>query len=338
MAAERTPWTGSVPVPGKETLWTPKQKSLVRANYVSSYASASPAERNLGKQFYPHWHEDAQHLGERLASAGASLPGTHPHEVGSAVLAHLSPSTEAEQNRVHAYQLTHLVETSGMEHLQHHLGAATAHAQAASSVRGSLRHGLESGSIEEGGVAHQYLQSQIDKHKAGAIEARKNAGIQGTPLGHQPSRSITNAMGAMVHHDPLSTLGSIKISDFGRSIADPHGYHRAPVDTHWHDAGLGRTDIPYDTARGLSASGRYNAMSNLATQAHQASGTSAGMPEFMATGWSRQQNLKVAENPAAAQARKSTVTKIGRMVSNKQFQHFLPEAHGMRPAGNKVTI
>ena len=57
--------------------------------------------------------------------------------------------------------------------------------------------------------------------------------------------------------DPMGSLGHLKLRDFGGLIHDPTGYNRAPIDTHYHDVGVNRIDIPYAQSRGLGSVGRY---------------------------------------------------------------------------------
>ena len=308
-----------IPVPATEGLWTPQKQGIVRSNYAVGYLQATDQQRSLGAQFYPRWNADAQHLGERLG-------GTTEH--GAAVLAHLSPANEAEQNRIQAYQLVHLMEQGHGETLAHHIGRAAEHVTAANGLRSQIRY------MEGRGEDATRLHEQLDHHVTQADHHRQQAEIKGTPLGSIGAREINNAIHAATSEDPMSTLESMKISDFGHTILHPEDYPHSPMDTHYHDLGVGRTDIPYNTPRGLGSVGRYRKMQELSQQAHQnvAGDVSAGA--FMGGGWYHQQHRKVEQNPHAAKARLATETKIARMVNTRQYQPFLPTTHGMPPAIN----
>lgn len=311
----------------KKTLWTPAQTGLVASNYVSAYQRAPAESKRLGKQFYPNWNEDAQHIGGVVGKSMAH---------GAAILAHLSPSNEAELNRMHALQLVH-----GMDDRAYRsMGKASEAAGRAKSSEVKLRNAVKN---EDFSAANVH-QADYDRASAENKYHRGKAKLTGTPLSSQGSTFIYKAMQVAhgVHDaDPLGSLGNVKIGDFGRLIHDPK-YERAPIDTHYHDAGMNRTDIPYKAERGLSSVGRYESFQN----AHQIArgevssmiGRKISTADMMGGVWYAHQQRKVAENPDAMKARKASDTKLGNIRASKGAQPFLPENFGLRPSLGKIKV
>lgn len=306
-------------------LWSPQQTGAVANNLISAYQRAPKESLKLGKRFYPNWNEDAQHLG---AAVGQT------HEAGAAILAHLSPSNEAEQNRIHALQLVHGMDDRASMHMM----KAGAAASRAKSSEVQMRHAVKN----EDWAAANVHQEAYDKHKAENAKLRGKAGIQGTPLGSLGSGFIAKALQvkAGVHEDPLGSLGDVKIGDFGRLIANPK-YPRAPIDTHYHDAGVGRLDIPYAAERGLSSKTRYEHFQNAHQVARgeisEARGKNIDTGEMMGGIWYAHQQAKVNANPNAMKARKATETKLAGIRGSAAAQPFLPERFGLRPALGKIA-
>lgn len=285
-------------------VWTPQRTARIANNLVAAFGAASPNERSLGNRFYPDWNEDAQYLADK---AGVS------REHGAAMLARLSPQTEAEMNRMMGYQLLSVGDKQAA-----HIHRAAELSRAAMKVKGSAREELN----------------------AAAKQVRAMAGLQGTPLNLQ---SNVNISAALRHRngettDPLGSLGRVKIGDFGHAIHDPRS-PRQVIDTHYHDAAVGRTDIPYEYDRGLGAPGRYENFSHAASRAYSMAvergvlDPSETPPNgFMGGVWYRQQQHKVNTNPKAMKARKASESRIANFLGASGSAAWDPAAHGMRPS------
>ena len=299
-------------------LWTPQRTLAVSQRFERAYANTPKHLLAAGAEFFPGWNEDAHHIGQ-VTGLG--------HEAGAAIMAHLSPANEAEQNRIQAIQLTHGVTDKQASHLMR-AGEMQSIAQS-NEVRsrkapaGSRFH-----------VEHQKAQAEN-------MRLRQKAGIVGTPLGSVGSREISNALqvrsGAFEH--PLESLGNLKRRDFGEVIANPQ-HPRIPVDTHYHDLGVGRTDIPYTVSRGLTAMGRYEHFQNASHIAlgrvNEALGMSMPHSEFMAGSWMGHLQNKVANNPDAMKARKSVETKLAGIAGHDVNRQWLPQNYGLRPSVGKI--
>ena len=314
---------GFAPMPSK--LWTPRQKQLVTGNYVRAYQNAPDVARQHGANFYPSWHEDAQHIGQAIG---------RDTNAGAALLAHLSPANEAEQNRIHALQVTHGVSDRQEKHLLK-AGQSASMATGAASRR---THALKAGDT----VAASRWDAEAQQHKADTARFRQLGGIKGTPLGGLGSREIANALKVRsgAHADALGSLGDVKIGDFGRLIADPTA-KRAPIDTHYHDAGVNRIDIPYAQSRGLEAKGRYEHFQGAHEAARQQisrqTGVEVSTADLMGGIWYAHQQRKVEGNPSARKARLASETKLSRIRGSKSAQQFLPERFGLKPSFGKIA-
>jgi len=311
-------------------LWTPRQKQMVTSNYVRAYMSASPEQRRMGAEFYPGWNEDATHIGEHI---GRTL------EHGAALMAHLSPANEAEQNRIQALQLTHTDFTS--RQVRNVLAAG----EAASRHTGAISnrtHAMKRGDT----AAASHWNEEAERHAADVAKLRSKSGIGAdTPLSSLGSREVANAMrvreGIGEHgSDPMGSLGHLKLRDFGGLIHDPTGYNRAPIDTHYHDVGVNRIDIPYAQSRGLGSVGRYEHFQGAHERARGIVQSRLGLEiphgEFMGGAWYHQQQRKVYGNPDAMRARRASETKIGNIRASRAAQPYLPERFGLRPMFGKI--
>lgn len=306
-------------VPGRASEWTPQQESVYARNAVSRFAAASPRTAAMGRQFFPTWQEDAEHIGQQ-----ASNPST---ERGAAILARLSPATAANTNRLMAHQILTLD-----DHATAHIHAAAQHSAALASLRS--KRPQSAGDADVIGSLEQQVKHHI-----------RASGIGGTPLAMQSVRDVSKALmlrdGA--HANPLEALGDRKIRDFGEAIATGGRTSRQTVDTHYHDAMLGRTDIPYATPRGLTSQGRYEGFSRAAERAH---GTAVKMglieespssrQDFMATAWTQQQQQKLIDNPNALAARRADAAKTARML--EKHPHLDPARKGLRPMDVKSGL
>ena len=306
-------------------VWSPQQTGAVANNYVQAYQRAPKESLRLGKSFYPNWHEDAEHIGQAIGQSTSH---------GAAILAQLSPSTEAETNRIQALQLVHGMDDKAYSHM----GKAADAAGRAKSAGSSMRHALKSGDTAAASNFHG-IHAKAEQEN---LYHRKQAGIVDTPLGMHGSQFIHKAMqvkhGDIAGH-PLDTLGNVKINDFGRLIDNPK-YERAPIDTHYHDAGLNRTDIGYNESRGLGSVGRYEHFQN----AHQVArgevahmiGRKISTADMMGGIWYAHQQRKVNENPASMQSRKASDTRLANIKASDAAQPYLPERHGLRPSLGKI--
>ena len=297
-------------LPGRESAWTPQRKSALATNIVNHYNATPEHLKSLGSQFFPRWQDDA-----RLISSHLGQEGT---EHGAAILAHLSPSTEADANRMMAYQTIHLDPEQ------------TAHIHAAAELE-SQRRQLSYQAKQDPGANMLYhqLARQISVH-------RRSARIAGTPLDLQTNQFISHALKVRdgQYADPLGSLGGFKREDFGRNIASGGNERRQTIDTHYHDAILNRTDIPYDAERGLQAKGRYEGLSQAADMAHQRLLTTGQIhPEFnrpndmMAAVWHRQQTLKAQGGRSAAESRNAS------FLQAAGSHLYNPETYGGAPIG-----
>ena len=313
LSSRRGPWK---PVP---TTWTPQRTTSVAGRLSRAYEATPPHLLEAGAAFYPTWNETADHVGQHL---GKSV------EHGAAVLAHLSPANEAEVNRIQGLQMVHGVSDKGLGHLVR----AGEHATMAKSTEVRLRH------MQPGTRAHTALSDDHAAHTAEIERLRRVAGVRGTPLGSLGSRELGNAARVIMGHhddDPLGSLGSMKIRDFGGDIADPNS-HRVPIDTHYHDAAEGRIDIPYKANRGLLAVGRYEGYQGASVQAWQNTAPDIRHSAFMGGIWYGHQQRKVDANPNALKSRRASDSKIAGIRANPAFAHFMPEAHGLSPAFGKI--
>lgn len=317
------PITGEAP----GGLWTPKQKQLITGNYVRAYANAPDVHREHGAEFFPSWNEDAHHIGEAIGQG---------HEAGAALLAHLSPANEAEVNRIQGLQMVHGVTDKQAGHMIK-AGEAASRGVSATSRRTAAH---RRGDTASAGRYHEEAMS----HKAEAAHHRAKAGLAGSPLGYVGSREFVKSWsirtGSYEGH-PLDTLGDLKLGDFGRTIADP-SHPNATVDTHYHDAGVNRTDIPYKTSRGLSAKGRVAHFQGASEAARQQimrqTGTEIEPHAFMGGIWYAHQQRKVQENPDARKARVAANTKLQNIRESHMGSQFLPENYGLRPSFGKIDV
>lgn len=293
--------------------WSPQlQAGLVR-NTVEAYRDTTPKQRHLGAQFYPDWNEDAQYLGQQMGHA------THEH--ASAMIARLSPQTEAEMNRMMGYQTLH------MDDVQ-------------------TRHVTDSATFSQEALKHPKGSPERAALTKRSGELRAKAGIVGTPLGNQSSGNIARSLSHRegTNPNPLDTLGEVKISDFGHTIHNP-AHVRQTVDTHYHDAMHGRTDIPYDMDRGLGAKGRYEEHQTVAGLAYHRSAEQGLVdPEkttpngFMGGVWYHQQQTKANNNPAASKSRKASDSRLRNLMANPRSAEWDPAKHGQRPVLSHIDF
>lgn len=304
--------------------WSPQRISHVSQNYTSAFLNTSPEMRAAGARFYPLWNETAEHIGNVVG-------GTTSH--GAAVLAHLSPSNEAEKNRIQGLQLAHTL----TDDIAHHILLGAEHGLQAKSHEVSARH------VQPGSSKHAFHMQEYEKHAKEVLRHRRATGYTGTPLGSVGLRELANAVRVIQNQweNPLESLTTSKISDFGNLINDP-AYHRVPIDTHYHDAGVNRLDLPYEAERGLNAIGRYGAFqqaSNMGQRRYERMSGDLILPgAFMGGIWYGHQQRKVMANPDAMSARRAADTILNRMRSDPSNVHFLPETHGLEPSFGKINI
>lgn len=302
-------------VPSRASDWSPQRETHLASNVVKSYQQTSAATRHLGAQFYPTWQEDAHEIGSRAG---------HGVEHGAAMLAHLSPTTEADANRMMGYQTLSLGDK------------ATAHIHAAADKAGVLaRLPHPAKRTDEQHAIAEKLGSEIKEH-------RRAAGLTGTPLNLQESRAISKSLKVRdgEDNDPMGGLGELKKRDFGTAIATGGAAPRQVIDTHYHDAIVGRTDIPYATDRGMQSKGRYEGLSRVADRAYDYAKNRGILDEdhqkpndFMAATWYNTQQRKADANPAARKARKATETKNQNFLHGSQSHLYDPAKFGQRPIG-----
>lgn len=306
------------------TKWLPQQTAAVASRLVRTYEQTPQNLRDAGAQFYPLWNETAEHIGTAIGKTT---------EHGAAILAHLSPSNEAEMNRMQGMQIAHSMSDKAL--------AAMVKAGEHSTMAKSFE--VRSRSAVPGSPEHSSLLAEHAKHTAEVQRLRGVAGVVGTPLGNLGSREMGNAARVILGEhddDPLGSLGSMKIRDFGGDIADPSS-PRVAIDTHYHDAAVGRQDIPYQANRGLEAVGRYESFQHASSLAHErvrAMGIDIPHPAFMGGVWYQQQQVKAQNNPNARKSRLASESKIARVRADPANQAFLPESHGLPPSFNKISV
>lgn len=306
-------------VPGRTADWSPQKETFYAKNALKRFMAASPKTAQASRQFFPTWQEDSAHIG-----AQATNPST---ERGAAIMARLSPATAANTNRLMAHQTMTLDDKATA-----HIHLAAEHSASLAAIR-SKRPTMPG---DQAVIDH--LQERVTHHI-------RQAGIAGTPLAMQSVRDVSKALKLRdgEHENPLDSLGTRKIRDFGEAIATGGKSSRQTVDTHYHDAMLGRTDIPYKTDRGLSSQGRYEGFSRSATRGHDAAirmgvlePSDTSRQDFMATAWTQQQQRKVETNSSATKARKADATKTTRMLQD--HPHLDPARMGLRPMDPKSGL
>ena len=238
--------------------WSRHLRDTVTDNYLNTYMSAPSHLRNMGEQFFPNWNEDAHHIGEMIGRSPAH---------GAAIMAHLSPSNEAELNRIQAIQLADQLRRTGDDPAWNDaVQGASMHASAAKSAKQRAR--------SASGRDKDRLLALSAHHVEQAAKARSALGFGGTPLSGIGSRELANAVTAYHSSDPLETLldangARMKVYHFGHNIDDFEHYDVPTIDTHAHDAGLGRVDIPYKVNRGLESQGRAEGFQEAMRDAHR---------------------------------------------------------------------
>lgn len=309
-------------MPFSPTQWSPQRTSSVSRRLSGLYVSAPSEMKALGRQFYPVWSDTAAHIGEVTGTSRAH---------GAAVLAHLSPSNEAEMNRIQAIQLVHTQTPTDLKNLVE----AGRHMAIGDSAEKRKRY------KPEGSAEWKALHEEEQDSKSTANRLRGLTSVDQYATSGLATRELSNAARVLMGHheeDPLGSLGELKIRDFGGAIHDP-SYSRVPIDTHYHDAALGKYDIPYEARRGLQNPNRYNSFQRASSMAHgRILGMGIDIPhsEMMAGIWYNHQLNKARLNPDSAASRKASETKIRNIRGNPQFAHLLPESFGLVPSFPKI--
>lgn len=307
-AAEPKPFTAT---PIKE--WNSQLQTTMAVRVAKAVQGASPHHQRVGGRFYNDWNEDVHYLADK-----AGPPTTTQHV--AAALARLSPGTEAESNRMMGYQLLSVNDKQAT-----HIHAAAALAtQAAQHPNGS---------------AERQRLSDASK------QSRMKAKLRGTPLDAQSSTNISMALRHFRGEtkDPLSSLGDVKINDFGHALHDPTHPHMV-VDTHFHDLQVGRTDLQYKAPRGLSVPTRYQHHQAVGQQAYDLADRRGVIDKremtpnsFMGIGWYAHQQNKVNTNPNAARSRSASESRIANFTRTGQ-EAWNPVAHGQRAPLNHIQF
>lgn len=295
--------------------WDEARVADYAKNLAGIYQRSSTLARNLGHQFYPAWHEDAQYFGQRSSTST---------EHGAVALARLSPQTHEAVNRMQALQILHVDDRA-----EHHIRTALEHRQLAT-------HAARAGHMDE-----------YDWHDQAAKAARVKAGLGGTPLNNQSSATIVHALDvrnspASAH--PLKTLDG-KIGDYAGAIHDPYGYQRIAGDTHIYHAAVsgGNHEIPYKDVGGLFGSPKvYEGLQRVHHFAYGAN-IDAGHVDpsqtppnaHMGTIWFEHRDAKQETNEAAAMAAKGRAKMITRLLNHPDAAQWDPARQrvGRRNAG-----
>lgn len=301
------------PVPEQQATgaWDAARTGVYAENLAHGYRQSSTLARNLGHQFYPSWHEDAQHFGQ---ASGTSA------EHGAVALARFSPQTHEALNRMQALQLLHVGDKA-----EGHIRTALEHRQLSTIAE-------KAGHMDE--AAH---------HDAMAKRSRVLAGLPGTPLNNQSSNTLATALDVRnnVHPHPLSTLRG-KIGDYAGAIHDPKGYQRIAGDTHIYHAAVGGGNhaIEYGDTDKLFAKNSpvYEGLQqvhHLAYQSNIAAGhvdPSATPPNaHMGTIWFDHRDRKIGSNEASGKSAKARDTQITSLLAHPLGAQWNPESYGLRP-------
>jgi hypothetical protein len=295
----------SLGVPGRLKDWNHQRTTVYGHNALERFETAPEHAVSSGRAFFPTWQEDAAHLG-----AHSENPSV---ERGAAILAQLSPSQEATRNRMMAYQLVHL------------------DAPSRARVHVAMQLHEQAQALPAGHPERKGLVAQAKSHLAPVT--------QGTPLAFQTLDNVFKAfrLHQGAHEEPLQALRGNKIRDFGTAIATGGESSRQTVDTHYHDAMLGRTNIPYAQPRGLGSVGRYEGLSRAAEFGYQKGvergtvpDTPTGRQDFMAVAWTNQQQKKIDSNANARRSRKASATVATNLLANA------PQSDPARYGGRKI--
>lgn len=288
--------------------WSHQRTTATANRYIAAWEATSPALRAVGAEFFPTWNATAQHIGDHLGQ-------TLVH--GAAILAHLSPANEAEANRLQALYLVHNLDDDQLRLL---------------TCAGNLSSQAVSAAVE--GRRVEAALRRAARLTARVKRLRAEAGIGDTPLNQVGSRELRNAalvvLGAW--DDPLESLKTPKLRSFALRIIDPYGLE-IPVDTHYHDAGVGRLDIPYLAERGLSAKRRYAAFQAASIAAWRRAAPRIAHSEFMAGIWYGHQQRKADRNAESNRTRKASETRLTRF-----HEMIRAEDYGLAPSFAKIAV
>lgn len=299
-------------------LLTPQHRGVITKRFIRMDSTLTPEQRQKGADFYPIWHDDSSAMSHIMG--GGSVTPTH----AAAVLARLSPATGADPNRMMGFQFSHLFANGRMDRID----------QAAQDMADNP---LPMRTSKSGKKVIDTSHPDYDKIVSRREQIRQSVGIsRGTPLANQSMINIAAAYHATQHSDPLSTLGKVKIGDFGRTIDNPD-YGRAPIDTHIYDLGEGRTDIPYKAARNLTAVNKsgtnphYEHRQAALESARQIAAPESRMGAFMGGLWFGMRDLKQSQNPGSASTEKAHQTMVNNFRNHPEAGMFDPVRLG-RPS------
>lgn len=319
---------------GEKGQWSRHLRNAVASNYYNTYVNAPSHLRNMGEQFFPNWNEDAHHIAGMLGEG-------HTVEHGAALMAHLSPSNEAELNRIQAIQLAHHIRDD-------HFTPSRMDAMEEASQMASLAKGLGTRARNAEGSERGRLLDQKAHAEMVKDAARRHVGLEGTPLGGIDSSVLFNAVRSTTSSEPLQTLRNskghpMKIFHFGHNIAHWEDYDQPTIDTHAHDAGLGRIDIPYAVNRGLESVARVGAFQDQMARAHRRytneTGSDVPLSGFMGGLWFPHLQRKVFESDDANAARKASETRLTSIQNDPANQMWIPgrgEHASIRPSFGKI--
>lgn len=300
------------PVPEQQATgaWDDARTGVYAENLAHGYRQSSTVARNLGHQFYPSWHQDAVHFGER---SGTST------EHGAVALARFSPQTHEAMNRMQALQLLHVDDKQ-----EHHIRTALEHRQLAT-------YATKAGDMDEAAY-----------HDAQAKHHRVLAKLPGTPLNNQSSNTLATALDVRnnVYPHPLRTLDG-KIGDYAGAIHDPTGYQRIAGDTHIYHAAVGGGNhaIAYEDTGGLFQRPKvYEGLQQVHHLAY-ASNIEAGHVDpavtppnaHMGTIWFDHRDRKIGVNPDAAKSAKARDSQVTRLLAHPLGGQWDPARQGLRP-------
>lgn len=307
--------------------WDASRVGVYAENLAHAYRTSGTVARNLGHQFYPSWHDDAQHFGQR---SGTST------EHGAVALARFSPQTHEALNRMQALQLLHVPDSA-----EHHLRTALESSQLA----GATRRDLIASGVHPDVAKHD---EEVRMHQHAAWQARGRAGIHGTPLNHQSSDTLLTALAVRnnEHPHPLSQLEG-KIGDYAGAIHDPRGYQRIAGDTHIYHAAVGGGNhaIKYEDTDKLFAKKAkggpnpvYEGLQDVHRLAYRQNiGQGHVDPDetspnaHMGTIWFGHRDTKMDVNPRAAASAKARVTMMRGYLAHPLGAQWDPARNGLRP-------
>ena len=310
-------------LPGYARDWSPQRKASIANRLVSAYLATPEHYKVLGGQFYVDWNHDAEFISALVGHSGSTT--------GATMLAAESPRMQADVNRMVTLETAHL----GDRQTSAALRAGELYKERA-RIPGQERR--TSAQQEE----HEKLTTEVNR-------LRRKAFTSGGPImtAGATAENVAKALKIRegVVSDPYSVLNPLKTTDFAFAVAtagESPG-RGVVVDTHYHDAGVGRLDIPYDAERGLDAQGRYRAIQEASVMAHKRLMESGQLHahhqrpnDMMAAIWYNHRITKQQMMMAAGRTGSAQQTIMRNLLGHPKSAIWDPAAHGLRPVNLRI--